>query len=541
MLLKADKFGGIYPAIAPHLLTPPAADKAVNLDLSAGDFRPWRGLKQAPGTLGKAGPKLTLARYFGLSGRYWLHWLEDVDVVSSPLADDKWERVYWTGEAEPRMAGNDIIVSTPGVYPSDYRVLGVPAPTVTPTLEVIGEATDEDPTMAERWAYLVTYRSKYGEEGPPCPSSEIVTVQPGQGVALSGLPGSISGKYDIDEILIYRFAGDSEGSSEPLLVTILPIDTETYEDTKLTRNLAIITMQSAGWDPPPVGLSGLKKHPAGFLFGHSGTDLYFSVPWRPHAWPESYRIPVGEEVVSCGLFGGSILVTTKNGFPVVVSGDTPGEMSIERLEKGEACVSARGTVDLGYAVVYPSANGLWAVGVEMLEPITEGVIDNKSWKALKPETIRAFRYGSLYVAFSEDGGFVYDPKNKRLSLLNGVGAKAGAYDDGEGALYLVSGDKVVVWNGSQVGLSGLWRSCLITLGQPENFGAAQIIASAYPVTFSLYADDGTVIVDRVAVSSSRPFRLPGGILYERVAIEVESSEKISSVAIGRTVDDLNSN
>jgi hypothetical protein len=95
----------------------------------------------------------------GVNPDTWLTFdSRDVDIVRSPIVNDSYDRYYWAGDGRPRMnTYANIYAGTPGPY-----FLGVPAP--TNALSVAPPAGTD-----ETRAYVYTFVTTFGEEGPPSP------------------------------------------------------------------------------------------------------------------------------------------------------------------------------------------------------------------------------------------------------------------------------------------------------------------------------------------------------------------------------------
>lgn len=124
--IDITEFGGVAPSVNPRRLGPTRAQVAENLDLRFGDFRPVKGTG-ANVTGVAAGTKVLFRTPTGV----WLSSTSEANYVASQINDSAIERVYVTGN---------------GGYPQvwrggAYKRLGVPTPTVAPTVAVT--VTDE--------------------------------------------------------------------------------------------------------------------------------------------------------------------------------------------------------------------------------------------------------------------------------------------------------------------------------------------------------------------------------------------------------------
>lgn len=119
--ISITTFGGITPSVDPRKLGPEGAQRAENLDLRYGDFRPLRGAGAAVTTV----PPGTISLHRTPSGT-WLHATTDTDFVNGQIPDADVERVYLTGRSAYPEAWQD----------DEYRRLGVPAPSTAASLNV---------------------------------------------------------------------------------------------------------------------------------------------------------------------------------------------------------------------------------------------------------------------------------------------------------------------------------------------------------------------------------------------------------------------
>ena len=131
-MISVKVFGGIKPISNPRLLGNNEAQTAKNVWLVSGALSPLRGLTTLKATALTV--PATIYRY-GDSPTETEHWLEfndDTDVMRSPVANDDYDRLYWTSATKPRYAPNSMILG-PGLMPAASYELGIPKPTVPVT------------------------------------------------------------------------------------------------------------------------------------------------------------------------------------------------------------------------------------------------------------------------------------------------------------------------------------------------------------------------------------------------------------------------
>ena len=537
MLIKLGPFKGIAPKINSTMLPDAAATTAHNCTLKSGALKPLAGTSAVSATL-KTGNNTSIYLY---DDQYWLSWVDKiVHVVPSPIPGDSYKRLYWTGDGAPKMADLATITTGGTLYPVNSYNLGLPVPAAAITATVTGTATSTDPLDADTRSYVYCYVSAWGEEGPPSAPSAAVDVYPGQSVDISAMSTAPAGAYNVSFKTIYR-TNSGTNTTEYQLVAVIPVANTTYNDSKAADELGEV-LPSADWDAPPADLKGLIPLPCGSLCGYRDNELYFSVPYLPHAWPASYILSFADKIMGIGAYGASTLVAT-DGAPYVVTGQAPGSMSQERLEGGHGCISSNGVVDMGYTVVYPATDGLMAAGVGGVNLLTAELLGITEWRNLIAGMSfnAAAHYDNQYLALTGTAAagysnYIFDSRTGDLTTFDNVGTvTCGFNDPATGTLYLCTGQNVVQWEGGG-SLTMSWKSKLFTLPQPANFGAAQVVADAYPVTMKVYADGA--LKHTQTVSSQEPFRLPAGFKATKWQIELSGTNTITMAAMASTVAEL---
>ena len=170
--INIKAFRGQVPRLGQRLQQPSFASVALNCKITAGRLDPLGGMLLTHTSQAAAIQSLFRYRHFTDTGfeDNWLVSAADVDFVTSPLANDTQGKFYFTGEAiEPRMSTYSVAIASQP-YPSAWYALGVPSPTVAPTVNVTGGVA---PT--ETRAYACTFVTALGEESGPSPASDIVT------------------------------------------------------------------------------------------------------------------------------------------------------------------------------------------------------------------------------------------------------------------------------------------------------------------------------------------------------------------------------
>ena len=417
MNIKQNIFSGSRPQAALHLLGPGEAQTAQNCKLDKGDLRPWKQYSTVKPVSGLGTPR-TLYLYENGEDDHWIAKNEDFDFARSPVAGDSHNRLYYTGGTEPRVIASDILSGTFD-FDTDYYKLGVPAPTVAPTIDagyVAGSAY-----RAYVYSYVVRLGTNDLEEGPPSAFDSITDYGSGN-VTLSGFTEPPTGRQ-IGTIRVYRTNSSTGTVAAFQFVGEFQTDgftfaTDTFVDSVEEIDLGTDGPQPETFLPPPVGMKGLIALVNGSFAGFLGNVVYISEPNLPHAWPNEY--PIDATIIGLGWFGSTCVVLTDSHVYFLLG--SPEAMEIMKLDGMYPCVSKRGILtDVGRegGVTFPSEEG-WALANQNgVRIISKTFIDPTSWRDdFHPSTTHAYFYEEKVFAFYSGGSYVIDFFNDRFTTLN---------------------------------------------------------------------------------------------------------------------------
>lgn len=511
---------------------------AVNLDTSRGDFRGLAAASVVHTLAGYGSQQQAIYRM----GRetvsdvlYWLAFTTDVDFARSMLASDPTERTYATGGSfiKPSYTDNTFLSATP--YPNGGFYMGIPAPGagMAAALNTAGSGSQETRI------YVSTFLrpAPHYDESAPSPAVQI-TCAGGSTVDLTSMPAGPGGggSYGVTLRRLYvSTGGDFRELAE------ISVGVSSYTDIGV-RGAILQTggsSQKPAWLPPPDDMIGLCELWNGMHGGFTAKQYLMCVPYKPHAWPVEYRRTVPDRIVGTAKFGQNWLLAT-TGLPRVVIGTTPMAMSDSPIYHRQACVSKRSVRSVGHGVCWASADGLNYHGQKGTGLLTERILTKAQWQALIPETIIGAAWGDWYIGF-------YDNGTKRAFMINTarpegvIWVEQGAYavfeDMLSARLYLLdTGNTIRKWDSGALG-SARFKSKLYRVPGGTNPGAARVVATTYPVTFSLWAD-GALKVNARVVTNDNPFTLPGGYHAEEFQVQIEGTGPLEGVFVGDEMVDL---
>lgn len=526
MKIRIADFKGQIPRRHPRLLPMEYAQQARDTRLDDGSIAPVRATAL---TTTLAADAASIYLHKGT----WYPFDSDVDVVPGPVADD---RLYFTGDGVPSMT----------VGGTSYP-LALNAPALAPTVVLGGTADD---TIATFVTYAYTFVTQFDEESAPSPVSNAFLWSAGLNVTLSAFSTAPAGR-GIDRMRLYRSITSASGITDLYFVSEIPIATTSYVHDLNAEPLQEV-LPSANYDAPPDTMSGLISLPNGMMAAFDGKELLFCEPFKPHAWPEKYRLIVDRDIVGLAGFGTTIAILT-TATPYVAQGTAPENMIMEKMERDLPCVSKRGIVDMGYAAVYPSSEGLVMITGGSAELVSKNLFTTEQWKALDPTSFHAEQYeGRYFFSHAPVGG-----AGQEMGIFDITGTQPYYIETDEtpitmtrdastGALYmLLTARGVHRWDAPGADLKAqLWRSRLYQIVSPVSYAGILIEADAAigtipagqtPNTTRVYAD-GTLV--HTTTVTNDPVRLPNGFRAKKWEIEIEGYIPITAISMGQSYDEL---
>lgn len=413
---------------------------------------------------------------------YWIPFYDKSARCSrGPLVNDRYNRYYWTQDGQD-MKYALLESLKEDVTTTGYDV-GVPAPGKKPRVRPPNASADS--IIVDR-SYVYTYVTLYGEEGQPSPPTVASGPDSGTWTIKTVVPDDDGKSRRLSRTKIYRTVSTATGVDYHY-VGSMPITVTTFYDKVKTDTVALnYTLESETFAEPPEKLEGLIEHPNGFFVGFVGRDIYFSEPYRPHAWPVEYTLSTIGDIVGFGIYGTTIVVCT-NSHPYLLTGITPAAMVMTKHDTAEPCVAKYGIVSMPFGVYYPGPNGLMLASPRGIINATEKLMTKEEWQLrYQVDNFDAARYQQQYVAFySPTRGLMFDPGEELAALVDLDLTDAESEpdrmdtvftDEYSGKTFLLYECDMYEWNppsGAPLGFD--WTSMEFDIPDPANFGAARII------------------------------------------------------------------
>jgi hypothetical protein len=551
------KFVGSFPSKPARLMDPNEMLAVSNAQLDRGTLRPY------PASSHVVTPaSSTRSIYYyrdpdDAEPAGWLVWDDaDVSVAASPVVNDTYDRLYWTGDTNgPDSAGrakvasrNDILGTLVGPYPEGFYFLGVPPVGTTPTA-VLTDGGVPDPSLASSYSYVVTYVSSYGEEGPSSVATDIIDVDDSIGTTFEitvtvPFEGGVDTNRNITHIRLYCVYAGTDEDDWKMVKQQVRLDAV---PTVITHEVPIadlsIPLISTTWEVPPTDMRGMKAFGSG-LIGYSKNELCMSESGFGHAWPPGYRLPTDSPITGIGVYGNTIFIGTMSS-PYIAYGHQPDQMSIERLNYDQACVGQSSVVEMDEGVVFASPTGLHLVSAGGVEPLTADIWSREDFAALEPTTIRASRWDSVYVfqcGSTTKAMYAIYPKHPERGVVKLTSQNSHAFN------YDAIADKLYYFDQStntireMFDLDAADQTMVVTSGTmvlayPSNMAWMQVQAYTYPLTVTLYAD-GEIVGSAQTITDRDAIRMPSGYLATSFYCVISSNDEIESIAIAENGQDL---
>lgn len=540
------EFRGMSQKVSPRSLPEGMAQSAENVDFGRGSLRPVHDSVASSqsvsyGTLTANTETLYLTSN---SNQHLLAFDNDVDVVESPIADDQYDRVYWTGNTTYPQ-----ITSSP--YNNIYKLaLDTPsAPSIGLNPSTSANVASENPVSR---AYVATFVTAFGEESKPSPvtpndikdvyTDQTITVTAGAAPATRNY--AYIRIYRTDEDGVFRFLHQYSNTSGGSFI-------DSFADTVLQEEVP-----SIDWDPPDNDMIGLTSMANGITAGFFGQTLCFSEAYLPHAWPEEYRLTTAYDIVGLARMDTGLLVLTK-GKPYMVQGADPAGLTITELDVAQSCVAKKSIVEMGPSAIYASPDGLVGINSTGARVLTDPIFNKFQWDSYNPSDIKGVRWEDRYLAFTDRGGsypegFVFDPRGGMdafcdINISSDIIASFN-YLKTDSVYVLDSSANLKTWaTDSDDWVPYTYKTKEFFTARPVNFGVCQVAfgedLDATSTTFKVLAGSNSanslIHTETIAASTDvATFRLPSGTKYNVFAVEVISEREITSIALAESSSEL---
>lgn len=531
--ISVKTFAGERPKVDPRLLPNESASKAYGCHFDNGNLSPLK----RPALTGDTVIFDAKTIYKHLN-EYWFSWNKVVNAVASPVANDPWQRVYFTGDGHPKVTNNTIFSGS--IMPASAYRLGVQSPEVPIIATVTDAATEEvDPNDDETRYYTHTFVTEQGEEGPPGEASQRIDIrypnEEGTFVSLAFSPPNVNAS-NITHRRIYRTATGG-GIADYLFVAEIPIAQNLLIDSLSTDELGS-SLNTYDYEMPNENMTGLTAMANGILAGFFDSTVCFSESYLPYAWPSSYQLTTEHKIVTCAALGNTLAVLTE-GYPYLFSGISPDAIAGQKLESNQSCTSARSAVIVNGSLIYASPDGLIGFNGGGLSMLTGQIITREQWQKYEPHTIEAYHQEGRYLAFygaNLDKAFIFDPRSGDFRHFTAT-ANCGFNSLIDDALYTCQGQNLSKWEAGHALMSYEWKSKEF-IANDLSFACAMVKGVDLNLAgLRIYADEVEVLHLAPGKIPKSAFRLPN-TRGNSWSFEVYGQGTIHSVSIATTMREV---
>lgn len=593
--IRVSPFGGMVPAVDDGLLAPTNAALAQDTWTYNGNVVGLPRPKSLRTLTNSAATKVyrlpnNYTDSVHLSDSIWMEFAHpDTDVVRSQVFGDTFDRFYWASPLDvPRyMTRAQIAAAAPAL--AGAYILGIPAPTAALT----GSATGGASATLKTVAYVQTFVSAYGEEGPPNAPLILSGVKIDATVNLNLVaadPGDLGTNRNITKKRIYRTITATNGTTTYFFVAEVTVATTTLADSATDATIALnAQISSTTWTAPPTDLQGWVSMGNGIVAGFRSNEIWFCEPFRMHAWPSQYALVVEYPIVGLGVQNQQLVVCTE-GFSYTVAGINPAAMALAKIAGLSPCTSRGSIVSTPEGVYFSTPGGLMLVSSGTTLLVTKELIRKDKWNALvSVNTLRAVPMNSSYYAFGQAiqgvfqtdafqvdahqqqdfggalNGLLIDPTSQSVAfnlLTSSVAVTNVQTDAWSGEVFIIRAG-IIEWldisDVSQPRNPYVWRSKLFQTAMKKNFQAAKIfftvptgsptlnpvrnnaqvqtLAADQYGLFRVYADGRLVMTREIRVSGEQ-MRLPSGFKADFWQFEIEARIEVTDMQVATDPTEL---
>ena len=383
-------------------------------------------------------------------------------------------------------------------------------------------------------SYLYTLQNTWLEEGAPSPAA---TVSPTylQDVNIAVAISDFTGLRPLQKYNLYRTFGTVE--------TYMGVDytgsAPSLVDSVRVASSVLGALPSTDWDPPPVGLQGATSMVGGIYAVFSGTELYLSEPYRPHAFPYIFSFQTAIRGICAAQQ--SLVVTTADGL-YILAGANPSSAKVVKLSMPQPGIAQRSMANIDGGVVYASGDGVVMVeGVSASMDVSQRLFGRDQWRSL---------FGTILTDYSmrfsyQDGRLIATSSTTALGFLMRFDEDIGSFvrtderydttfrlptDD---SLYYSSGNLVYKFQAGLAKPFDWWGKDYI-FPVPSFMGAGYF--KGVDSTLMLYCD-GVLVYTRALVTGY--FRLPGNLpRCLRMSVRLQGTGVVEELSLARTMSEL---
>lgn len=558
MNLMYKNFKGVAPRYDRHLLGDGYAETAKDVNLWHGTLRPFREKK-----LCHAIKKTTKSVFYDNCC-----WKEFDKCVEFTRMNTTCVRQVVTGLYDyPATACSD------ECNPKWIR-LGLPSPKSPLTVERLDPLKNIDSCYSENLidaidyqrvsrTYVYTYVNSCCDEGPPSYPTELLDVDDGGRVMLSGF-ATPPAEYGVEKIRIYRLASgfdqtnttiesfmieEKNALSEFYLVAEIDVNTGAFIDDKHDYELGY-AMESQEYAAPPADLRDVISVDGTQLAGITGGNkIRFSTPNFPHAWQEADELTIPDTAQALIEFNHNVIVLTCGSVYLIEPIQDCKTVGCRQVRKTIedypliSCCGGHGYTLTPKGVVFVSIEGLILTDGVSAQNITSRYFAPDDWQALHPDRMSvAYNRDSIYF-FSDNAGYCLQfpvslsswENSNLIELSDRPQFVFGANDE----LYLVEKDGVYRWDKGDSYRPYHWVGKKEISPTQVNFAGAKV--SRYnggDVTFKLFGDD--ILIKEFSPVTTDKFRLPSGRRDVEFQLALNGTAEVYQVEVSTSYRELGS-
>lgn len=548
MRVTIANFGGLVPRLSAHNLGEIHASIAHDVKLRNGRLEPWR----EPCEFASVGAS---AASFHLHGCCALSW--DKIVTAAEFAPD-WGRFYITGRND---YAEVVVVADKSACTPTYFRLGVPAPSTPPAAHGAGACG----RAADARAYVYTYVNAWGEESAPSPPSNIITVEDGSTVTVTGISLPPEG-YGIRYASLYRaatgFRQTDAKAQKPLTdylyVATIEFPTTMYTDTVMMKELSL-PLSTEKVRMPPEGLRNITRiEGVARLAGTTRNRVHLSENFQPHNWPVKYDLTLESNIVHMAALDQRLFVTTDTVPYVIDVSNCDDTKCTPVLDVGVplpdiSCGYASSAVMTPHGYIYSTP-----LGLVLIDPaakwhlLTSKWFSEDDWAQIQPDTVRLGYWEGFLMCVTNavtfilniDGDPYGDMRDAELSTLSD--SPVDLKTSNTGKLFMLQDGIIRVWNSGDTYRPFHWVSRELTGGtggvgngrMPQQGDPLGCLWSPVSAKVRTVDTEFTLISPvrhpayRRKVIREKPFRLPRVGRHMWYKVELKGQHPVEFVDLG---------
>jgi hypothetical protein len=407
-------------------------------------------------------------------------------------------------------------------YGGNIEPLGVPYPTIQPTLSKITPVQGDEKGLTGTYKYCMTFVNANGWESAPGSLTNYEQV-----IELDNSFVNVTAPPFPEGIAYAKVYRTANMGAEFFCVGEISTSEGSFLDKTDDYVLAGLEPISSLDNYPPPDKGKYLTESGGVFYLAVGTFLYFSAVGNPHAWPTLNFVDCGDIITGIAPEFQGVLVFTANATYRIVGTYDVSTVTKTSVPGNQGCVNYHTIAHVSNAPCWLSNDGICLWNGESLAIISDRVMNTE-----RLQVHCAVSGNDKYILFLESGAIVYDRKDGGVFYKLTFTCDYAWYDGDADKIFLQRGDRIYEYGAGET-LRYTYRSPYIGGGESgyKRFTEVIVIADG-ETTVSAYCDDKKRCEVICKGNDARHrIKLPFATSGQRLQVEINGDGKLKELFV----------